>query len=377
MINESETFKPINAFLSVNASYTEPLLLRETSSARLFRVSRAGKYFIIKTTKDNFTQSMAMLRREYELSVSLSHYHLPYFFTFEEITPVGPGIVMEYVEGRNLSEFLAENPSLDARKRIFRQILDVVVYIHKKGIRHNDLKPENILITQANNDVKLLDFGLSDDDAHFLVRTLGCTPTYASPELLQRADDIDSRSDIYSLGKLIQQIFGNRRYCAIAKRCLAIERERRFTNVELLLRKWQRMQRLPMRLAVAGAFLVMMTVAFFVGRQTSLPEITELQKVVDKETIKRNQVDSVAQQVEQTLHTLYMNAEPHIVNQPTREQALNTAIELFQKPSLEYQRQVNYATYPSLEVQTEIVVQVNTISARYVARIDSLLNATY
>lgn len=53
MINDSETFKPVTPQLDVSDSYSDPVLLRETTTARLYRISKAGKYFIIKTAKDN------------------------------------------------------------------------------------------------------------------------------------------------------------------------------------------------------------------------------------------------------------------------------------------------------------------------------------
>ena len=74
--------------------------------SRLYRVSKAGKYLVIKTTKDNSAMQLAMLKREYELSIKLDHYHLPHFYTYDTNTPVGPGFVMEYIDGRNLTQFL-------------------------------------------------------------------------------------------------------------------------------------------------------------------------------------------------------------------------------------------------------------------------------
>lgn len=150
------------------------------------------------------------LKREYELSTGLSHPFMVNILSFEEDTPIGPGILMEYVNGRNLKEYLKEKPNLSNRITIWNQILDAVSYIHHKGIIHNDLKPENILLTYSGDNVKLLDFGLSDDDSHYLSKSLGCTIHYASPELLKlgelsaaerriQAKSLDVRSDIYSL----------------------------------------------------------------------------------------------------------------------------------------------------------------------------------
>ena len=205
-----------------------------------------------------------MIRREYELSIGLVHPGIVNVFTFEPATIVGAGIVMEYVDGRTLQEFLTENPTQAMRARVFEQLLDAVAYMHRNGIVHNDIKPENILITRAGNDVKLIDFGLADDDAHYLARTLGCTPAYASPELLAREDGIDVRSDVYSLGVVMKEIFGNR--CRrIAARCLNERKGKRYSNAEELLKAFRHRNR-PLKIvsAVLVAVLFLLTLFSYV-----------------------------------------------------------------------------------------------------------------
>ena len=229
MQSESE-FLPIGK--QAGETYYDPILIKEGKVNRLYRVSRAGKYFIVKTAKDDNERFKALIKREYELSIGLSHPNIINIFTFEEYSPIGPGIVMEYVDGRTLTEFLAENPSYELRKRVFCQILGAVAYIHRKGIIHNDLKPANILITRIDNSVKIIDFGLSDDDAHYLAKMLGCTTEYASPELLKQ-DNIDCRSDIYSLGKIMKDIFG-RRLGRISSKACRTEASGRHDNAEAL-----------------------------------------------------------------------------------------------------------------------------------------------
>lgn len=226
----------VSAKVNVQSVYHTPALLRESSISRLYRVSRAGKYFIIKTSKDS--KLARLIKREYDLSIGLSHPYIINVFTYEEQTPVGEGIVMEYVDGRNLREFLRENPPGQLRERVLEQLLSAVSYLHSKGIIHNDLKPENILITAADNNVKLIDFGLSDNDAHYLYHTLGCTPGYASPELLAQ-EKTDSRSDIYALGLLMKELLP-KSGVRIARKCLLKERDRRYANVDQVHRAFAR-----------------------------------------------------------------------------------------------------------------------------------------
>lgn len=229
---ESEIFKSVNGGGDYASGYSMPEVYVATASAVLYRVRRAGKYFIIKTPKDNLPQSLAMLQREYELSLGKSHPNIVNIFTYEPHTIVGPGIIMEYVDGRTLADFIAENPPRAMRERVFVQLLQAVAYIHRCGMVHNDIKPQNILVTRADNDVRLIDFGLANDDAHYLARTLGCTPAYASPELLAQ-QEVDARSDIYSLGVVMRALFGSR-HSRIASRCLCSKKEKRYANVEAL-----------------------------------------------------------------------------------------------------------------------------------------------
>lgn len=402
MENESETFKPVSVSLDFDGSYTDFLLLRETSAARLYRARKAGRYVTIKTIKDNSGLSIAKLKREYEMSIALNHYHIPYFYTYEKSTPVGPAIVMEYIDGRNLNEFLAENPSLDSRRRVFYQILDVVAYVHKSGIIHNDIKPENILISRANDDVKLLDFGLSDKDAHFLAHSLGCTPTFASPELLAQGE-VDARSDIYSLGCIMQRIFGTKRYSAVSSRCVAHDRNDRYDNVDQLSRYWLKSQKTPGRFALVCAIIIMLLLAFYLGRQsvsTANEQLTQQYNalsdslsVANQETrLYKAQVDSIESErareqavIERRNHyrdsicnafdialkRIYNKALPIIKNERFYSFAHKKATELFYRPMWELQKEYKFSGLDA-EMTNYITTQTSLISERYYQEIVNL-----
>ena len=245
MAKESGIFEKEVFLQKDNDNFHDYKLLKTTAYSKLWRVSRDGKYFLIKTTKDNSEYQQKMLRREYEISIGCDNPNIVHVFTYERNLPEGEGIVMEYIEGRTLDEFLLEKPSLKTKQRIFGELLSAVNYLHKRGIIHNDLKPENILITRADNTLKIIDFGLADNDAFYVLKTLGCTQRYASPELLSQdirtriatsKQKIDARSDIYSIGIIMRDIF-DRRYKRIINKCIKENVGSRYSDISSLQRK--------------------------------------------------------------------------------------------------------------------------------------------
>ena len=298
MMNESGVFENIDFELEKNHSYHDFKLLKTTASSKLWRVSRDGKYFLIKTTKDNSEHQIQMLRREYELSIGCDNPHIVHTFTYEFDVHEGDGIVMEYIEGRTLREYLFEKPSLASRQRIFDELLSAVNYLHKRGIIHNDLKPENILITRADDTLKIIDFGLADKDAYYVWKTLGCTPEYASPELKSQSKDIDSRSDIYSVGMIMREIFDGR-YSYIIKRCCKENPQQRFSDVAELQKNWNGRNRIWKWLATLF-ILIMIAVPTFLYADLKMEE--------ERETRYREQfIESVKTEVRQKFETAIDN----------------------------------------------------------------------
>ena len=248
-------------------------LLRATAYSLLYLACKEGKRFLIKTTKDNSERQIRQLRREYELSISCDHPHIIHTYTYESDLEVGAAIVMEYIEGRTLAEYLAENRQKKERERIFAELLSAVGYLHKRGVIHNDIKPENILIARADNSLKLIDFGLADSDAEYAMRTLGCTPRYASPELREQRSGIDARSDIYSIGVLMREIFG-KQHRRIAERCCRTNTEERYENISALQRAWYNRNR-PQRVLLGVIASLIFILPLLLWGQTKLAERNE------------------------------------------------------------------------------------------------------
>lgn len=129
-----------------------------------------------------------------------------------------PYFVMELVSGTKITDFCDQNKaSVNERLNLFIQVCHAVQHAHQKGIIHRDLKPSNILVTlQDEKPVpKVIDFGVakamqSNSIRHSLTTASGQligTPAYMSPEQAAlRGIDVDTRSDIYSLGVLLYEL---------------------------------------------------------------------------------------------------------------------------------------------------------------------------
>ncbi len=134
-------------------------------------------------------------------------------------TPQGrPYFVMEYVRGESITTYAARHKlSIRERTNLFIQICEGMQHAHQKGIIHRDLKPSNILVTIRDDRAvpKIIDFGLAkamtqsltERTLHTELGALVGTPEYMSPEQAEMTGlDIDTRSDVYSLGAILYEL---------------------------------------------------------------------------------------------------------------------------------------------------------------------------
>ena len=129
---------------------------------------------------------------------------------------------MEYVPGSPITHFSDQHAlTIPARLALFLQVCDGVQHAHQKGLIHRDLKPSNILVTEQDGRavVKIIDFGVAKAigpglDGETMDTTVGAllgTPEYMSPEQAGLTDaDVDTRTDIYSLGVVLTSCWSAR-----------------------------------------------------------------------------------------------------------------------------------------------------------------------
>ncbi|HVT16543.1 MAG TPA: protein kinase [Thermoanaerobaculia bacterium] len=124
-------------------------------------------------------------------------------------------LAFEFVEGADLASRIEEGPppSLGEVLRIVHQVAEALDYAHRQGIVHRDIKPSNILIDTTGK-VKVADFGIAkvagQNTELTVVGSVMGSPQYLSPEQI-RGDELDGRSDIFSLGVVLYELLSGRR----------------------------------------------------------------------------------------------------------------------------------------------------------------------
>lgn len=240
-------------------------------------ISGGRKLFLKAINHENgsTTENISRLEREYKLFERLyGNEHIVRCIDLRDDPQVGLCIVMEYVDGMTLAEFLATSPSASERKRILNELLDAVEFIHSHQVVHNDLKPGNILITRNGHNVKLIDFGYADCD-FIIAKATGGTKSYASPELLE-GGNIDGKSDIYSIGFIIKALFPHQ-YGLIARKCQQENANWRYRKVSDIAKAIRRRNvGLLLSVVVAVIGIALFVAIWFVNRwqgESNLPEV--------------------------------------------------------------------------------------------------------
>jgi eukaryotic-like serine/threonine-protein kinase len=187
----------------------------EVYRARDTRLERDVAIKLLPPAFTDDSERVARFEREAKILASLSHPNIGAVYGVEE-APDFKGLVMELVEGDDLSDVLARDPvSVTDALRIARQIADAVEAAHAQGVVHRDLKPANIRV-RHDGTVKVLDFGLAKllTPASTQSSTLTGlnaqppllgTPAYMSPEQA-RGEAADRQADVWSFGVVLYEL---------------------------------------------------------------------------------------------------------------------------------------------------------------------------
>jgi hypothetical protein len=158
----------------------------------------------------------ARLEREARVAASLTHDHIVTLYEIRIEGDFPPCLVMEYVVGESLRERIDRTQVLGPREaaRIVREIATALSTAHNQNLVHRDVKPANIMLDVVTGRAKLTDFGLArDEDAATRITLDGViagTPAYMSPEQITTPNEVDARSDVYSLGVVLYECLSGR-----------------------------------------------------------------------------------------------------------------------------------------------------------------------
>ena len=200
----------------------------EVYRARDSKLKREVAIKVLPADVANDRERLARFQREAEVLASLNHPHIAHVYGIEE-----NALVMEFVEGEDLSQRIAHGPiPVDEALTIARQIAEALEAAHDAGIIHRDLKPANVKV-RPDGTVKVLDFGLAKAlDQGSAIRDQGSgdlanSPTIASPAMTMRGvilgtaaymapeqakgRAVDRRADIWAFGSVLYEMLSGKR----------------------------------------------------------------------------------------------------------------------------------------------------------------------
>lgn len=227
---------PVGSFDMMEA----PRLFTERQVYRLYTVVRSGRRYILKALRPELAEVeayRALLRKEFQLANSLDHQGIVSVFSLERNPVAGECIVMEYVDGTTLAEYLRTKPAKAERRRVAIELAEALSYLHSRGISHRDLKPDNLMITAHGHHLRIIDFGVGDADDFEMLKASGATEDFGAPE--QLAGDgaiVGPSADVWAYGAILKRLSCGLPYRAIASRCQRKRAERRPEMVDILRR---------------------------------------------------------------------------------------------------------------------------------------------
>ena len=224
-------------------------LLEQCGTTSLaYKINMDGRVFFMKKLRPELRNDQSvreLFYKEYNTGKSISS---PYIVKYLDIKDDADGlcIIMEYVNGSTLKEKIENEPGYFRQSgninRLLLQLCEALKTLHHANVVHLDLNPGNIIISRTSNNMKLVDFGFCVSDWNDT--TAGTTARFGAPEAtMSQLEHIDARSDIYSIGRLLQYIEeksgtrlprGIRR---IKKRCLREQKSERYHNCEEIIRE--------------------------------------------------------------------------------------------------------------------------------------------
>ncbi len=182
--------------------------------------TRLDREVAIKVPKPGSASSRrGWLGDEARAAGKLRHPNILRLYEFVDLPDGSPAVVMEYIDGPSLREFMqsanlsGEPLTLDRSVALMIQVAEAVHYAHTKGLVHRDLKPGNILLDSSGR-AHVADFGLAlhEQDQHQHMGEVAGTMPYMAPEQVRgETHHLDGRCDVWALGAILYELLTGRR----------------------------------------------------------------------------------------------------------------------------------------------------------------------
>ena len=257
----------------------------------LVRAKRHGRWWMLKGLKESYRNDavyQVLLQKEYEITSQLQHPMVVSVFSLEEVEGFGPCIVMEWIEGLTLKEWLAQGKhSRKQRRHVADMLMEALAYVQSRQTQHRDLKPSNIMLTHDGQHLKLIDFGLSDTDSHTILKAPAGTEGYMAP---------DGPSDIYSLGRILRELRLGWLSLMVIRKCCAPS-NRRYTDVETIKRDLHRCWLWPKWILLIICLVALATGLYQMNRthtRQGLQTVSDSLKVIKEESHAKMAVEQAA-----------------------------------------------------------------------------------
>lgn len=313
-------------FEGISRRFTDVEILSESDVNIVAKAKRYGRWWLLKGLRQELACESVysqMLRKELEVVMKLQHPCIPTAIGLEHVENIGEFIVMEYVDGVTLTEWLSEKHERKVCRRIAMKLVEVVAYIHMNGVVHRDLKPDNILIARNGETVHVIDFGLADTDSHAVLKQPAGTLRYMSPEQATTAV-ADVRNDIYSLGIIFNKM--NLGYSSIVNKCLR-PIDNRYQNIDALLddmRLCNRKLRWYAYIILVCIVMVLLVVVIMLGIRDN-----NMRQMVAESEIKQNEMSLSIDKLNDSLANLsvvHQNMKNELKETDAKQKRVHDAI---------------------------------------------------
>lgn len=287
----------------------------------LTRAKRHGRWWLLKGLKEPYRQDtifQAFLQKEFEITSQLQHPMVVSVSSLEEVDGLGLCIVMEWIEGMTLKDWLAQGGhTTKQRRHVADMLLEALAYVHSRQTQHRDLKPSNIMLTHGGQYLKLIDFGLSDTDSYAILKAPVGTEGYMAPE---------GPSDIYSLGCILRELRLGWLANTVAKKCCA-PLHQRYSDITSIQKVLHRCWLWPRRIIAAICLLALFVGVYLIGISLTQSQHQAEMRVLNDSLTHIKQQNEVNKKVFLSTQTTIDSLQSRVTVTENLQQAERTAVQ--------------------------------------------------